>query len=61
MKEYKTVKPVNESIYNYIGQSLGNGNHSDDLGKKDYKENLWTEKWTRRMENKKQPRDTEYV
>jgi hypothetical protein len=26
--------------------------HSDDLGKKDFKENLWTEKRTRGVENK---------
>jgi hypothetical protein len=38
-----------------------NGIHSDDLGKKDFEENLWTKKWTRGMENEKQPRDTEYV
>jgi hypothetical protein len=36
------------------------GIHYDDLGKKDSKENLWTERGTRGMENKKQARDTEY-
>jgi hypothetical protein len=30
-----------------------NGIHSDDLGKKDSEENLWTEKRTRDVENKK--------